>query len=87
MITLATGRMRDDQDHMTPPSDRSIGCGSGGARAVPDHRRLGFLDPEIEVGFQAAERDRNLDQARFVLTLAMLVDPAFAVRGGIEWRA
>ncbi len=46
--------------------------------AVLDRWRLGFLEPEIEAGFRAAERDRNLRQARFAINLAILINLAFA---------
>ncbi len=68
---------------MTAEPDRSIARWSGSAAEVLDHRRLGFLDPEVETGFRAAERDRNLNQARFALTLAILVNLAFA--GADPW--
>jgi len=39
--------------------------------------RLEFLDEEREAGFRAAERDRNLRQARFGLGLALALNLAF----------
>ena len=45
---------------------------------VLDRWRLGFLDATIESGFRAAERDRNLRQARFAINLAILINLAFA---------
>ena len=42
------------------------------------NRRLVFLDNELERDFRAAERNRNLGQARFVLWLALAIELAFA---------
>jgi|GEM_PF-887857 len=40
--------------------------------------RLEFLDRELEAGFKAAERDRNLRQARFGLGIALVLNAVFA---------
>jgi class 3 adenylate cyclase len=42
------------------------------------NRRLVFLDNDLERDFRAAERNRNLGQARFVLWLALAVELGFA---------
>ena len=41
-------------------------------------RRLVFVDKALELEFRAAERNRNLGQARFVLWLALAIEIAFA---------
>lgn len=41
-------------------------------------RRLVFVDKTLEAEFRAAERNRNLGQARFVLWLALAIELAFA---------
>ncbi|MDP7548027.1 MAG: hypothetical protein QGF20_12095 [Alphaproteobacteria bacterium] len=41
-------------------------------------RRLVFVDRALELEFRAAERNRNLGQARFVLWLALAIEIAFA---------
>ena len=52
---------------------------SGGGFELMDRWWLRFLDGAVEGAFRAAERDRNLGQARFALTLAILINLAFAV--------
>ena len=42
------------------------------------NRRLVFLDNELEREFRAAERNRNLGQARFVLWLSLGIELVFA---------
>lgn len=41
-------------------------------------RHLVFLDNDLEAEFRAAERNRNLGQARFVLWLALAIELAFS---------
>ena len=44
-------------------------------------RDLVFVDQDLEAGFRAAERNRNLSQARFVIWLALAVEVVFAATG------
>ncbi|MDP6564771.1 MAG: adenylate/guanylate cyclase domain-containing protein [Alphaproteobacteria bacterium] len=47
-------------------------------QALLDRHRLVFLDNKLEGEFRAAERGRNLGQARFVLWLSLGIELAFA---------
>jgi class 3 adenylate cyclase len=60
--------------------------------AVLDRRRLEFLEPDYESSFRAAERERNINQARFGLGLALALnllygamDPLVYAREYLLW--